>query len=113
MSVRKPTATLTTAPGSPCPAGTSAAWEARALTFPELFGLPAVVDLATAAQAVGISVKTAYRLVKRGEFPCTVLRPGYRYRVPTMGLMRALEIEQIPVYLDDADHGAAFAGRFS
>jgi hypothetical protein len=84
----------------------------QALTFPELFGLPTVVDLATAARAVGIHVNTAYNLVKRGEFPCTVLRPGYRYRVPTTGLMRALEIEQVPVYLDDADRGAAFAGRF-
>lgn len=32
--------------------------------------------------------------------------------VPTAGLMKTLEIEQIPVYLDDADRGAAFAGRF-
>jgi hypothetical protein len=55
---------------------------------------------------------TAYKLVKRGEFPCTVLRPGYRYRVPATGLMKALEIEQVPVYLDDADRGAAFAGQF-
>ncbi len=57
-------------------------------------------------------MKTAYKLVKRGSFPCTVLRPGYRYRVPTMSLMNALEIKQIPVYLDDADQGAAFAGQF-
>jgi excisionase family DNA binding protein len=85
----------------------------QALTFPELFGLPIVVDLATAARAVGIHVNTAYKLVKRGEFPCTVLRPGYRYRVPTTGLMKALEIEQVPVYVDDADQGAAFAARFS
>lgn len=40
-----------------------------------------------------------------GGFPCTVLRPGYRYRVPTMSLMKALEIEQIPIYLDDAQQG--------
>ncbi len=57
-------------------------------------------------------MSNAYKLVKRGEFPCTVLRPGHRYRVPTAGLMKALEIEQIPVYLGDADRGAAFAGRF-
>ena len=74
--------------------------------------MPAVVDLATAARAVGIHVNTAYKLVKRGEFPCTVLRPGYHYRVPTVGLMNALEIDQIPVYLDDANQGAEFAARF-
>jgi hypothetical protein len=85
----------------------------QTLTFPELFGLPTVIDLATAARAVGIHVNTAYKLVKRGEFPCTVLRPGYRYRVPTIGLMKALEIEQMPIYLDDAAAGADFAARFS
>jgi hypothetical protein len=29
-----------------------------------------------------------------------------------MSLMKALEIDQMPVYLDDVDEGAAFAGRF-
>jgi hypothetical protein len=83
------------------------------LTFPELFGLPTAVDLTTAARALAIHVNTAYRLVKRDEFPCAVLRPGYRYRVPTIGLMRALGIEQAPVYLDDVEQGAVFAARLS
>jgi Helix-turn-helix domain len=85
--------------------------KSQPLTFPELFGLPTAVDLATAARAIGIHLNTAYRLVKRGEFPCAVLRPGYRYRIPTTGLMRVLEIEQVPVYIDDADQGAVFAAR--
>jgi hypothetical protein len=89
-----------------------ASGKSQALTFPDLFGLPTVVDLATAARAIGIHMNTAYMLVKRGAFPCKVLRPGYHYRVPTAGLMKALEIEQIPVYLDDADQGAEFAARF-
>jgi len=112
VNAQRPAAPQAGSPGSlpgPSEPGTGSM---NVLTFPELFGLPAVVDLATAAHAVGISVKTAYKLVKRGSFPCTVLRPGYRYRVPTMGLMKALEIEQLPVYVDDADQGAAFAGRF-
>ena len=109
MSIPQRPPTMALAPESQA---LPAVGNSRALTFPELFGLPAVIDLATAARAVGIHVNTAYKLVKRGEFPCTVLRPGYRYRVPTIGLMKALEIEQIPVYLDDADRGAAFAGRF-
>lgn len=85
----------------------------RASTIPELFGLPTVVDLATAARAMDVSMNTAYKLVKHGSFPCDVLRPGYRYRVPTLGLMKALQVEQIPVYLDDVDQGAAFAGQFN
>ena len=38
-----------------------------------------------------------------------MLRPGHRYRVPVTGLMKALGIEQMPVYVDDADRGAEFA----
>jgi excisionase family DNA binding protein len=109
MSVPQRPLTLALAPE---PRPLPAVGKSHALTFPELFGLPTVVDLATAARAVGIHVNTAYKLVKRGEFPCTVLRPGYRYRVPTTSLMKALEIEQMPVYLDDADQGAEFAARF-
>lgn len=90
-----------------------AARKSQPLTFPELFGLPTTVDLTTAARALGVHVNTAYRLVKRGEFPCAVLRPGYRYRVPTIGLMRVLGIEQAPVYLDDVEQGATFAARLS
>lgn len=81
------------------------------LTLPELFSLPAVVDLATAASAVGISINTAYRWVHGDRFPCPVLRPGYRYIVPTMGLTKTLEISQLPLYIDDVDRGADFAGR--
>ncbi|WP_158895147.1 helix-turn-helix domain-containing protein [Amycolatopsis anabasis] len=83
----------------------------RTLTFPELFQLPATVDLTTAADAMGISANTAYKLIKREEFPCTVLRPGWHYRVPTMALMKALEVENLPIHLDDVDSGADFAAR--
>ena len=38
-------------------------------------------------------------------------RPGPG-RAAAQGLWSALEIEQIPVYLDDAERGPAFAGRF-
>jgi len=79
------------------------------VTFPELFQLPATIDLATAASAIGICVNTAYKLIQRDKFPCTVLRPGWRYRVPTMALMKALGIDCMPVRLDDVDGGAEFA----
>lgn len=93
------------------PSSTAGTGTTRALTFPELFGLPTVLDLTTAARAIGVSVNTAYKLVKQGGFPCTVLRPGYRYRVPTASLMKAIGVEHMPVYLDDVEHGAVFAGR--
>jgi len=81
------------------------------LTFPELFQLPVTVDLQTAARALGMSTGTAYRLLGYGAFPCPVLRPGHRYRVPTSALMRTLEVESHPVQLDDVDSGAEFAAR--
>ena len=85
--------------------------EAR-LTFPELFQLPTVVDLRTAARAVGVSTNTAYKLISRDRFPCPVLRPGWRYQVPTAGLMKALGIDQQAVNLDDVHRGAGFAEDF-
>lgn len=102
-------ASLTPAdPGPPSQAGMS-----RPLTFPELFNLPVVVDLATAARAFGISIGTAYKVVRLGLFPCTALRLGHQYRVPTSGLMRSLEIDQAPVYAADVEQGAAFARKFA
>lgn len=82
---------------------------ARPVTFPELFALPTVVDLTTAGHAVGISVRTAYKLVAADRFPCRVLRLGHRYQVPTLDLMRALGVECPPVYIDDVERGSAWA----
>jgi hypothetical protein len=82
------------------------------LTFSEAFRLPVSVDLRTAAQAFGMSLGTAYKLVDRGVFPCEVLRPGHRYRVPTASMMRALGIADLPVYAEDLEAGAEFATRF-
>jgi hypothetical protein len=79
------------------------------LTIPELFDLPAIVDLQTAANAIGISIGTAYKLVHQNQFPCPVLRPGYRYKVPTAGLMKCLRIEDTIVSMDDVDRGVSFA----
>jgi hypothetical protein len=81
------------------------------LTFPELFELPGAVNLRTAARAMGFSLGTAYKLVRRGTFPCTVLRPGHRYVVPTAGLLRALEIDSQPIYATDVEEGETFAAQ--
>ena len=81
----------------------------RQLTFPELFELPTVVDLKTAASAVGISIGTAYKLVHAQRFPCRVMRLGWRYQVPTAALMTALGVDSCAVNPDDVRRGAAFA----
>ncbi|MFD5552641.1 helix-turn-helix domain-containing protein [Streptomyces sp. NPDC127068] len=73
------------------------------LSFTEMFDLPVAVDLRTAARALGIGSTTAYRLIHRDEFPCPVLRVGSRYRIPTNELMRALGIEDRPLYSVELD----------
>ncbi|RPK56827.1 hypothetical protein EES43_23685 [Streptomyces sp. ADI96-02] len=83
------------------------------LGFTEMFDLPVAIDLRTAARALGICTETAYRLNRRGAFPCPVLRVGGMYRVSTSELMRALGIHEHPLYAvdpeleEEADEGTA------
>lgn len=60
------------------------------MTLGEIAELPTVLDLLTAARALGIGRTTAYALVRDGGFPCPVIRVGGTYRVPTAGLLRVL-----------------------
>ena len=60
------------------------------MTLSEVAALPAVVDLLTAARALGIKRTTAYALARGDSFPCPVFRAGASYRVPTSGLLRLL-----------------------
>jgi hypothetical protein len=83
----------------------SSAW----VSFAEAFDLPLAVDLRTAARALGLCPATAYKLIGQGGFPCTVLRLGRQYRIPTASLLRALGIEERPVYPADLRVGAEFA----
>ncbi|KNB53690.1 hypothetical protein AC230_03460 [Streptomyces caatingaensis] len=76
------------------------------MTFPEVFALPVITNLRTAAAAFGMSMSTAYRLAGRGAFSCELLRPGHRYLVPTAPLMRALGSEEWPVCAGDLAVGA-------
>lgn len=79
------------------------------LSFGEAFDLPLAVDLRTAARALGLCPATAYKLIHEDGFPCPVLRLGWQYRIPTADLLRALGIEERPVYLADLRAGADFA----
>ncbi|MGW2307786.1 helix-turn-helix transcriptional regulator [Actinomadura luteofluorescens] len=56
----------------------------------ELAELPTVVDINTAARALGLSRTYAYQLAKQNQFPCKILRIGTRYRVPTAALQALL-----------------------
>lgn len=82
------------------------------VTFPELFAMPVTVSLTTAARAFGFSTATAYKLVHQQAFPCEVIRPSWAYRVPTMGLMAALGLHEVPVRLSDVETGMEFSAEF-
>jgi hypothetical protein len=68
----------------------------RSLTFEQLYNLPAVVDLMTAARALGIGRTKAYRLAHDGQFPVRLIRPGLSYHVPTADLLKVLGITLTP-----------------
>jgi predicted DNA-binding transcriptional regulator AlpA len=53
----------------------------KPLTRDQLHALPTVVDLTTAARALGIGRTKAYELAQQGQFPCRVLRVGRSYHV--------------------------------
>jgi excisionase family DNA binding protein len=63
----------------------------------DLAALPPTVNVETAARLLGCGRSLAYELVRRGEFPCTVLRVGNRYLIPTASLLRALDIDPEPI----------------
>jgi predicted DNA-binding transcriptional regulator AlpA len=52
-----------------------------------------------AARALGFSRAKGYELIRRGRFPCRVLRIGRSSRVVTASLLRVLESGQ-PEYND-------------
>lgn len=58
----------------------------------DLQRLPAVVDLMTAAAALGIGRTTAYEMVRTGRWPTPVLRLGSRIRIPTAALRGLLSL---------------------
>lgn len=62
------------------------------LTIDDIRALPATVDVATAAAALGISRSYAYELAARGELPVRSLAVGGKTRVLTADLMRVLGI---------------------
>jgi hypothetical protein len=64
-------------------------------------------DLRTAGQIFGLSLSTAYKLVKQGEFPVPVLRAGTMYVVPVAPILTILRIDLDPAVPDTANSTAS------
>jgi len=60
------------------------------MTRDELANLPALLDVPTAAKVLGIGRSLAYDLVRRGEWPTTVLHIGKLIKIPTAPLLALL-----------------------
>ncbi|WUA62501.1 hypothetical protein OG965_16645 [Streptomyces sp. NBC_00224] len=71
----------------------------------ELLELPVVIDLVTAARALGIGRTRAFELARRGEFPVPVLRVGATWRVPTAPLLATLGCSQYAIAVQDEREG--------
>lgn len=71
----------------------------------ELLALPTVVDLQTACRALGIGRTAGYELARTGMFPCSLLKCGRTYRVPTARLLDVLgeDRSQPPSIAEPAD----------
>ncbi len=74
-----------------------------AMTMAQIAQIPAVVDVVTAARALGVGRTTAYALARAGEFPCAVVRVGGTYKVPTIGLLQLLGLAGIPTPRPEQD----------
>ena len=62
----------------------------------ELRALPPLVDLMTAARALGMGRTTAYELARTGQWPTPILRVGGRFKVPTAPMLTLLELSTDP-----------------
>lgn len=62
----------------------------RTWSAEDVRALPAVVDLPTAGQILGLGRTLSHELARRGQFPVPVLRLGHRYRVPTAPILQLL-----------------------
>lgn len=67
------------------------------MTATEVRRLPAVVDVVTAAEVLGIGRTVAYELIRTGRFPTPVLRVGRQVRIPTSYLIELLGLSTEPV----------------
>jgi excisionase family DNA binding protein len=65
------------------------------MTEDEVHALPVIVDLPTAARALGVGRNTAYELVRSGTWPTPVLRVGRLIKVRRSSLLDLLGISAV------------------
>ena len=65
------------------------------MTIDELLALPASVSLETAGRPFGLGRTSRSSGAQSGEFPCTVLRVGKRYRVTRSAIFEALGLDPV------------------
>jgi predicted DNA-binding transcriptional regulator AlpA len=66
------------------------------MTATDVRRLPAVVDVVTAAEVLGIGRTVAYELIRTGRFPTPVLRVGHQIKIPTAYLVELLGLSTEP-----------------
>ena len=66
------------------------------MTATEVCRLPAVVDVVTAAEVLGIGRTVAYELIRTDRFPTPVLRVGHQIKIPTAYLIELLGLSTEP-----------------
>jgi hypothetical protein len=59
----------------------------------EAYALPLSVPVAVAGRAWGMGPQRSREAARNGEFPCTVVRVGARFRVPKSALLVALGLD--------------------
>ena len=78
------------------------------MTADEVRALPAVIDLSTAARALGLGRSAAYELVRTGGWPTPVLLLGRLIKVPSRPLVELLGLSdsvQTPAPATSAGRG--------
>jgi hypothetical protein len=66
------------------------------MTATEVRSLPAIVDVVTAAEVLGIGRTVAYELVRADRFPTPVVRVGHQIKIPTAYLLELLGLSTDP-----------------
>lgn len=72
------------------------------MTEQELAALPVSVPLKDAGRAFGMGRTKAHELVRKGQFPCRLVRCGGGYVVPKPELLRVLGYPVPEIPLDPA-----------
>ena len=65
--------------------------------------LPAVIDVPTAADVLGVGKTAAYELIRCGEWPTPVFRLGKLIRIPTAPLLTLLGVGAEPLQAGTVD----------